>query len=176
MVRHRRVGLLALVCCALLGCSKDKPVARELAERSKSAAQPAKAPVASIYDAQGRLKPGSERVEWLEIPAAFKRSAQSYGRHVLFEAPSVPLEKARDFFGARMFTGTIEEGAQRVFYKAVMPLSADGRAVRLNLQLTERAFDHTLLLDIERLSYEGAKPLSVDEARKALSREQARAE
>ena len=76
----------------------------------------------------------------------------------------------------QMFTGTIEKGPQRVFYKAVMPLSADARAIRLNLQLSERTFDHTLLLDIERLTYEGTKPLSVEEARKELSREQARAE
>lgn len=176
MVRRGRVGLAALVCCGLLGCSKSPPVVGEPAARRKPDAQVAAAPVESIYDAQGRLKVGSERVEWLEIPAGFKRSPQAYGRHVLFEGHGVPLEKAREFFAPRMFTGTVEEGPARVFYKAVMPVSADPRAVRLDLRLSERSFDKTLLLDVERLSYDGAKPLSVDEARKVLSREQARAE
>lgn len=117
----------------------------------------------------------------------FKKLAQSYGRHVLFQGPNVPLDKARDFFGARMFTGKVEEGPQQVAYRAVMPMEADARAVRLDVSLSMvravpdpqagiAAGDEVLQLDIERLTYDGAQPLSDEQARKALASEQRRAE
>jgi len=177
MGRRSRVAGVGLLGGALLlaACKRAPDAQPEAATRDKAQASDA-GPAESIYDAQGRLKASREQVEWLEIPMGFQRKPQAYGRHVLFEAQNVPLEKARAFFAARMFTGEVLETAQHVLYRAVLPLSADERAVRLHLELTPRTFDNTLLLDIERISYDGAQPLSVDEARQVLKREQTRAE
>src|SRR5688500_3710635 len=92
----------------------------------------------SLYDAHGQLKASAQRVEWLEIPVGFTRKAQRYGRHVLFEGHGVPLEKVREFFASRMFTGEVEEQPDRVFYRAVLPLSAATRSVPLDLHLSYR--------------------------------------
>lgn len=179
MVRHRRIAPLALALCCLLGglpsCS-EKPATTPAPARDTPAVSASAAAAPSIYDAKGRLKPSKERVEWLEIPMGFERRKQGYERHVLFDARGVPLDKARDFFATRMFTGKVEESATGLFFAAVMPISADQRAVRLNVQLSFRSFDNSLTLDIERLTYDGAKPLTDQEARKALANERARAE
>jgi hypothetical protein len=176
MVRNSRIAVAALVCCAPIGC-KAKPAPEPQQAELVPVAQPQTAPIApSIYDAQGRLKPSGERVDWLEIPMGFRRKEHGYDRHILFEAQGVSLDKAREFFATRMLTGKVEESLTRQRYVAVMSVAADEAAVRLNVELTLRTFDNSLALDIERLTYGDAKPLPVEEARKVLAREQARAE
>lgn len=173
MGRISRIGLFSLG-CALLACGKGKPSeARPPAPRA--AAAPAQV-AESIYDAQGRLKASSEQVEWLQIPASFQRKPSIDARRVRFEAPTLPIDKVRDFLAARMFTGSVEAAPYRISYRAVMPLDNDPKAVRLDIVVAARPALHTVSLEIERLTYGDVKPLSVDEARRVLAREQAQAE
>jgi hypothetical protein len=175
MGRISRIGLFSLG-CALLACGKGKPSEATPPAR-RTAAAPAPAAVAeSIYDAQGRLKASSEQVEWLQIPAGFSRKPSTDERHVRFESPTLPIDKVRDFLAARMFTGSVDEAPYHISYRAVMPLDNDPKAVRLDILVAARPALHTVVLEIERLTYGDAKPLTVDEARRVLAREQAQAE
>lgn len=177
MGQLRRVAALLALACAPLACKKESA---ELPARAPAAAPTAPAPAQQteegLYDAQGRLKPSAEQVEWLQIPAGFRRRPSVDERRVRFESGPVPLDKVRDFLTARMFTGTVEESAHRSFYRSVQPLENDPKAVRLNISLNERPGLRSVVLDIERLTYGDAKPLTVDEARRVLARERAEAE
>lgn len=175
MGRFSRIGWWVLG-CALLGCGKSKPSEPAAAPVARAPSQQVEAAEESLYDAQGRLKASAERAEWLQIPVGFKRKPSIDERHVRFEAGPLPLDKVRDFLAARMFTGTVEEQDNRVFYRAVMPIDGDPKAVRLHVALSRRPGLRGLLLEIERLTYDDVKPISVEEARRVLTHERARAE
>lgn len=162
----------ALAASALLGsCKKSEPPAAA-SESTKAQAVAAK-PKPSLYDAQGRLLPSKVRVEWLEIPVGFERQqVREYGRHVLFESSEVPFEKASAYLSERMLTGQVDETQRDIHYKAVMPVDGRADSTRLDVLLTKLPGDK-LQIDIEPLTYHGVKPLSVEEAKKAL-REEAR--
>jgi len=115
-------------------------------------------------------------VDWLQIPMGFRRKPSVDERHVRFEADPLPIDKVREFLSARMFTGEVDETPARSSYRAVLPLENDPKAVRLNVVLTARPTVHSMVLEIERLTYGDAKPLVVDEARRVLARERAQAE
>jgi hypothetical protein len=128
-------------------------------------------PAESFYTPDRQLVGSPVRVEWLEIPLAFRPTGQDFGRHHLFEARAVGLQVARDFFSQRMLSGMAEETPGSVFYGAVMPPSG-GDAVRLHVRLTQRPLAGVLELDVESLRGDDTKPLSVEEARRALAAEQ----
>jgi hypothetical protein len=171
MGRRGRVAGLWLA-CTLLACSKSAEAPQAPAARSAARVEETQAP--SIYDEQGRLKASAERVEWLQIPAGFRRKPSIDDRHVRFEADALPLDKVREFLSARMFTGSVEETPSSSEYRGVMPLENDPSAARLNVTLAARA--RSVWLEIERFNYGDAKPLPVDEARRVLARERAEAE
>jgi hypothetical protein len=170
MGRRSRVAALWLG-CALLACGKS---AQEAPQASVARSADAQAP--SILDAQGHLKPSTERVDWLVIPMGFRRKPSIDERHARFEADTLPLDKVREFLSARMFTGTVDETPARSAYHGVLPLENDPKAVRLEIVLTARPSQHSVVLEIERLTYGDAKPLGVDEARRVLARERSEAE
>lgn len=172
-----RTGTAALLLAsALVLCSCAKKRSLERPQPSAAAVRHNQARLAeSFYDQAGRLKGSSERVEWLEIPLAFQKTNMSYGRHVVYEASRVSLDRARDFFAERMLTGTVEETPHTLFYREALPASG-GNAVKLSVRLTERTAQGKLELDIERLTYGDAKPVSIDEARRLLADERKRAQ
>jgi hypothetical protein len=173
MGRRSRVAAFWLG-CALLACGKSAQEAPQASAARSALAADAQAP--SIYDAQGHLKPSAERVEWLVIPMGFRRKPSIDERHARFEADTLPLDKVREFLSARMFTGAVDETPARSAYHGVLPLENDPKAVRLDIVLTARPSQHSVVLEIERLTYGDAKPLGVDEARRVLARERSEAE
>jgi hypothetical protein len=176
MGRVGRIAALLALTCAPLACKKESADTRAAEPAAlRSAAAPAQAEE-SPYDAQGRLKPSAERVEWLQIPMGFVRKPSSDERHVRFEAGPLPLDKVRDFVSARCLTGAVEESTYSSAYRAVQPLENDPKALRLNITLLARPGLQSTVLEIERLTYGNAKPLVVDEARRVLARERAEAE
>jgi hypothetical protein len=176
MGRFGRIVILSALACALPACGK-RQAASAPAPRAKAAVErPAERPSESIYDAQGRLKASAERVEWLAIPMGFRRKPDMDDRHTRFEAGDLPLEKVQEFLAPRMFTGSVEQAPYRVFYRAVMPLDAAPKAVRLNIHVSARPATHSVLLEIERLTYGDLKPLSVEQAREVLAKERRHAE
>lgn len=175
MGKLRRIVVAAGTCIAVLallgGCAKKRSLQRPVP--SHAVEQPTPAARESMYGADGELKGSPERVEWLEIPLAFQKTQRSYARHIVLEASSIRLDKARDFLSQRMLTGSVEEKVGTVFYTRALPPSG-GNAVPLNVRLTERhgSAAGTIDLDIERLTYEGAQPVSEDEAKRLLADEQ----
>lgn len=162
-------GLIVLACLAALGgCGRKRSL--EVPAPRPAAAKPVET-VDRFYTADGKLKGSDVRVEWLELPLAFEKSGRDYERHRVFEAKGVGLEAARDFLSARMLTGSVEETRGDVYYRAVMAPSGGADAVRLNVRLTERVVEGVLRLDIERLTYDGVKPLPFEEAKRALAAE-----
>jgi hypothetical protein len=129
-----------------------------------------------VYERDGSLKGSAVRVAWLEIPAAFKRSAaRSVGPHEIYEAANLPFDKVSDFLSKRVFSGKVDMDSGRAYYPAVMPLDMNANAARLNLLLTQIAGKITL--DIERLPRAAEiAPLSDDEARKLISQDLERAQ
>ena len=162
-------GLILVSCLvSLAGCAKKRSL--EVPEKPAPAAR---APsYIDAYGADGKLKGSDVRVEWLEIPLAFAKTNRDYERHRVFEAKGVQLERAREFFAERMLTGAVEETRGDVYYKGVMSPSGSEDAMRLNLRLSDRPAEGLVRLDIERLTYEGAQPLPIEEAERALAAEQ----
>jgi hypothetical protein len=163
----RRLILLSCL-VSLASCAKK----RSLEVPEKPAPAPRAPSYIDAYGTDGKLKGSEVRVEWLEIPLAFAKTNRDYERHRVFEAKGVQLERVREFFAERMLTGMVEETRGDVFYKGVMSPSGGEGAVRLNVRLSDRPAEGLLRLDIERLTYDGAQPLPVEEARRALAAEQ----
>jgi hypothetical protein len=158
------------------GCNKPQEAEQTQAARPKKAHDAGEPAKPNYYDAQGRLLPGEARVEWLQVPLAFKRNKTlEYGRHAIFESNDVPLDKTRAFLDARMFTGEVAESHRDVRYHSVVPLNGPPDATRLHVSITVLP-NKQLQLDIEPLGYPGAKPLTMEEARKALREDAKRAE
>lgn len=159
---------------ALIGALLLVPACGRKPPRPEPLQQPAPAakvvPGLDAYDRNGNLKGSATRVEWLELPAAFKRSeARSFEAHEVYEAEGIRFDKMCDFLSKRMFTGKVELKDDRARYEAVIPLDMNEKASRLNVLLTQEA--GKLTLDIERLPRLDVKPLSDEEARQLLSKE-----
>jgi len=171
--RHVWVAAPLLAVLSLgAGCtSKKRSLEVPVQPVSEVKRQPSRA---TSYTPQGQLQGSEQRVEWLEIPLAFRPTGQDFERHRVFEAKGVSMDLARDFLSQRMLTGTAEENSGMVFYGGVLPPSG-GDAVRLNVRLTLRPVEGVLELDVEPLRNDGARPLSVEEAKRALAAEQKRA-
>ena len=170
----RRVTPL-LFGCLLLACGKRAADESAAAAATVAAKAPAK-PAESIFDAQGRLKPSAETVEWLQIPQGFRRKPSLDERHLRFDADTLPLDKVRDYLSARTFTSGADEGQARVVYRSAVPLESVPKAVPLDIVVTARPSQRLVVLEIERFSYGDAKPITVDEARRQLAQERAQAE
>jgi hypothetical protein len=164
---HLRRLILPVGLVLLAGCAKKRSL--EVRPRPISTVD-AGVPESELYTADGKLKPGPERVDWLELPRAFERTKLDYERHRLFVANGVTLERARDFLAERMLSGKLEERPNSVFYPGVMPVGGGTDAVRLNVRLTQRLTGQ-IELDIERLTSDGVKPLPFEEAKRAAAAE-----
>jgi hypothetical protein len=161
--------LILLSCLLVLSaCAKKRSL--EVPERPPPA--PRAPTYVDAYGADGKLKGSEVRVEWLEIPLAFAKTNRDYERHRMFEARGVELERVRDFFAERMLTGIVEESRGEVVYRRVLPPSGGEGVVRLNVRLSDRPAEGLVRLDIERLTFDGAQPLPVQEAERALAAEQ----
>lgn len=174
---NRRIACVVLSASVLcVSCKRREPLTAPSEPPGKphlAEAEPAGPP---LYDAHGRLFASKERVEWLEVPVGFARLKQrEYGRHTIYESSRVPFDKLRDFLSLRMLTGRVEETSRDVVYSAVMPVDGRSDAARLNIKLT-RLPKQEVQLDIERLGYGDVKPLSDEQAKKALRDEQQHAE
>ncbi len=172
--------------CAIFGCLLGISTACGGSGSGSDTAQPSAIPGAtsrtqaeaarpSPYDAEGRLKPSGRMLHWLEIPTGFENTA-SWAQHHVFESDQVSVEKLREYLAARMLTGQVDELGQGALYRRVMPLSADAKAMRFDIQVGVTEGGRVVRLDLDELLFPGVEPLSPEQAAEALKRDQARAE
>ncbi len=166
MDQHVRVAVIAGL-VALSACGRKPPRAEPL----PPPAQTRVAPSAGYYDREGNLKSSGAQVEWLELPASFKRSDRlSVNGHEVHQSDAVPFEKVCDFLGRRMFTGNVTREPYRVHYPGVMPLDMNEAAPKLDVLVTQ--VKGRITIDVERrMRPSEVKPLSEEEARQLLSKE-----
>lgn len=167
MDQYVRVAVMAGV-VALSACGRKPPRAEPLQPPTPA---PTAAPSADYYDRDGNLKSSGARVEWLELPASFKRSdLHSVGGHEVYESEAVPFDKVCDFLGRRMFTGSVARERYRAHYPGVMPLDMNEAAPRLDVLVKQ--VNGLISVDVERrMRVSEVEPLSEDEARQLLSKE-----
>jgi hypothetical protein len=166
MGEHVRIALLVGL-CVLSACGRKPPRAEPIALPAPAAVL---SPPEAFYDRDGNIKGSGTRVQWLEIPVGFTRSAvRSTNTREIYEATRLPFEKVCDFLSRRMFTGKVDRGTNHAEYPAVMPLDMNESAIRLNVSLTQ--VEGVLALAIEPVPRPNAKPLSDEEARRLLREE-----
>jgi hypothetical protein len=153
---------------ALSACGRKPPRAEPLPPPTPARTV---APSADYYDREGNLKSSGSRVEWLALPASFKRSdLHSVGGHEVYESDAVPFEKVCDFLSRHMFTGSVTREAYRAQYPGAMPLDMNEAAPRLDVVVKQ--VTGVITIDVERRArVNEVKPLSEEEARQLLSKE-----
>ncbi len=181
----RRMGLGPVGASALLllglaaGCARGTtdPDAEQQAAALQllSPPVPSPAPRPAHLDAQGRLKGSGRHVDWFEIPAGFEEQGAPPRRH-LFVSRVVTMAQLREYLGARMLTGQVDELGKGAIYRAVMPLSAAADAMRFDVQVDVVDGGKGVSVSLEERSFFGVAPLSPAQAAKVLAEEQARAE
>ncbi len=174
MMRAHLLGCAIMLTTACGGDAKDAQPAPAQRQNTANRAQPvAQAP--DLYDAQGRLKPSGRMLHWFEIPMGFENTA-SWSKHHVFESSQVSVEKLREYLGARMLTGRVDELGRGAVYKGVMPLSAEASAMRFDVQVGLTQGGRVVRLDLEELNFPGVEPLSPEQAAEAMRRDRALAE
>jgi hypothetical protein len=168
-----------LCALALSACGGEQPAAPAQDPTGPSAqvkhSQAAPSPRPSLLDAQGRLKSSGLKVDWFEIPAGFENKGSRPQRHY-FVSHEVTMGQLREYLGARMLTGQVDELGEGAVYRAVMPLSASEKAMRFDVEVAAIDQDTGVSLMLDERTFLGAPPLSVQEAARVLAEEQAKAE
>lgn len=169
MGQLRRVIPVLLGALALAGCKK----------RSLEVPTEPSAPVAAeaprqldLHKEDNTLKGSTARVEWLEIPLAFRPTPLDREQRRVFQADGVTMERVRDFLSQRMMTGEVVEGTRSVFYRKVLPPSGAADAAPLNVHLSQ--LDGRLTLEVEVTNY-NPTPLPFEAAKAAAEADQKRA-
>lgn len=167
--------VLGLLCMVATGCGRSESHVEQDPPQQAGVRQTVQPDKPVLFDAQGRLKPSGRMLHWFDIPMGFENRA-SWSQHHVFESREVPVDKLREYLGARMLTGQVQELGQGALYRRVMPLSAEDSAMRFDMQVTVTDQGRLVRLDVDELLFPGVEPLSSQQAAAALKQEQARAD
>ena len=173
------IGVSVLLSMFAVACGRESTDAHDQGQGTSPLLAPSAPPPSASrlehLDAQGRLKGSGRHVDWFEIPAGFEERGAPPRRH-LFVSHQATMAQLREYLGARMLTGQVDEIGEGAIYRAVMPLSAADGAMRFDVQVdvVDRGKGVSVLL--EERTFLGAPPLSPAQAAKALAEEQGRAE
>jgi len=170
-----RVGLLTYVLA--LGCSA--PSARDAAPSDRTGALAARkgstdgaAAADPRFDATGKLKPGGQRLSWVEIPSGFVQQPGSTPQSATFEAREMPLAKATDFFEERLLAGAIQLRPNGVSYRNSKAKHTQLPLPPVNVTVLEIDRAQQLVrVVVDDLAPPSEPPLRVDLAARELARE-----
>ncbi len=169
-MRFFRTPVVLITASLWLGCSGERtseaPVEEPTTDAPPEATEEVRDTAITWYDAQGQLRESQEKIAGLVLPVGLRQVRETERKKVY--RTEVPIRKLLEYFGPRLFTGSVERDGPGAVYRNAQVQGVLRSSVKLDVSI-KKSNERVTRVAITEIPPPPRHAPSLDETRKRAS-------